>query len=158
MSRVDPFLKLYSGALNSPYLHYAYWDDPEAVKLDELSLSGIVAAQERYIERVAGRIPDGVRTVLDAGCGIGGNAAYLEALYRGRGRAERQICDTKATGLTNLPSHSFAINHAWLQIVRGNVMVDGVALGEGDGASFSDTAAITIESKGDSELIVFDLA
>jgi hypothetical protein len=43
--------------------------------------------------------------------------AYLEALYRGRGRAERQICDTKATGLTNLPSHSFAINHTWLQLV-----------------------------------------
>jgi hypothetical protein len=42
--------------------------------------------------------------------------AYLEALYRGRGRAERNICDTKATGLTNLPSHSFAINHAWLQL------------------------------------------
>jgi hypothetical protein len=42
--------------------------------------------------------------------------AYLEALYRGRGRAERQICDTKATGLTNLPSHSFAINHAWLHL------------------------------------------
>ena len=38
--------------------------------------------------------------------------AYLEALYRGRGRAERNICDTKATGLTNLPSHSFAINSA----------------------------------------------
>ena len=43
--------------------------------------------------------------------------AYLESLYRGRGRAERQICDTKATGLTNLPSHSFAINHTWLQLV-----------------------------------------
>lgn len=43
--------------------------------------------------------------------------AYFEALYRGRGRAERQICDTKATGLTNLPSHSFAINSAWLQLV-----------------------------------------
>lgn len=42
--------------------------------------------------------------------------AYLEALYRGRGRAERRICDTKATGLTNLPSHSFAINHAWLHL------------------------------------------
>ena len=42
--------------------------------------------------------------------------AYLEALYRGRGRAERQICDTKATGLANLPSHSFPINHAWLQL------------------------------------------
>jgi hypothetical protein len=42
--------------------------------------------------------------------------AYLEALYRGRGRAERQICDNKATGLTNLPSHSFAINTIWLQL------------------------------------------
>lgn len=42
--------------------------------------------------------------------------AYLEALYRGRGRAERQICDTKATGLANLPSHSFAINTVWLQL------------------------------------------
>jgi len=43
--------------------------------------------------------------------------AYLEALYRGRGRAERQICDTKALGLTNLPSHSFAINTAWMHLV-----------------------------------------
>jgi hypothetical protein len=43
--------------------------------------------------------------------------AYLEALYRGRGRAERQISDTKATGLANLPSHSFQINQAWLQLV-----------------------------------------
>ena len=34
----------------------------------------------------------------------------LEALYRGRGRAERQICDTKTTVLANLPSHSFQIN------------------------------------------------
>jgi hypothetical protein len=42
--------------------------------------------------------------------------AYLEALYRGRGRAERQICDTKTTGLANLPSHSFTINHTWLQL------------------------------------------
>ncbi len=42
--------------------------------------------------------------------------AYLEALYRGRGRAEKQICDTKTLGLTNLPSQSFAINTAWLQL------------------------------------------
>lgn len=45
------------------------------------------------------------------------DVAFLEALYRGRGRAERQICDSKATGLANLPSHSFTINHAWLQLV-----------------------------------------
>lgn len=42
---------------------------------------------------------------------------YLEALYRGRGRVERRICDAKDTGLANLPSASFAINQAWLTTV-----------------------------------------
>jgi len=40
--------------------------------------------------------------------------AYLEALQRGRGRAEKLICNLKDTGCTNLPSADFAINHAWL--------------------------------------------
>lgn len=43
--------------------------------------------------------------------------AYIEAIYRGRGRAERRICDAKDTGLANLPSASFAINTAWVQCV-----------------------------------------
>ena len=46
----------------------------------------------------------------------GTDIAYIEALHRGRGRAERQISDHKATGLAKLPSHSLAINSAWLQI------------------------------------------
>ena len=40
--------------------------------------------------------------------------AYLEAIQRGRGRAEKLICNAKDTGLTNLPSADFAINAAWL--------------------------------------------
>ena len=40
--------------------------------------------------------------------------AYLEALQRGRGRAEKLICNLKDTGCTNLPSADFDINHAWL--------------------------------------------
>jgi hypothetical protein len=43
--------------------------------------------------------------------------AYLEALHRGRGRCEKRICDAKDTGLANLPSASFTINAAWLQLV-----------------------------------------
>ena len=43
--------------------------------------------------------------------------AYLEALYRGRGRVERRICDAKDTGMAKLPSSSFAINQAWLTLV-----------------------------------------
>ncbi len=42
---------------------------------------------------------------------------YLEALHRGRGRAECRIRDAKDTGLRNLPSESFAINAAWLTLV-----------------------------------------
>ncbi len=45
------------------------------------------------------------------------DVAYLEALYRGRGRCEQRICDAKATGAANLPSASFAINQAWLTCV-----------------------------------------
>ena len=56
-------------------------------------------------------------------------------------------------------AHELAAHrHAWLQVVRGNVTVDGVELAEGDGASFSDVASVTIRSNGDSELIFFDLA
>jgi hypothetical protein len=43
-----------------------------------------------------------------------GDIAYLEALQRGRGRAEKLICNLKDTGLANLPSADFDINHAWL--------------------------------------------
>jgi hypothetical protein len=43
--------------------------------------------------------------------------AFLEALYRGRGRCECVIRDAKDTGLSNFPSQSFAINQAWLAVV-----------------------------------------
>jgi hypothetical protein len=45
-----------------------------------------------------------------------GDVAYLEALQRGRGRAEKLICDLKDTGLSNLPSADFAINAAWMAV------------------------------------------
>lgn len=47
----------------------------------------------------------------------GPDICFIEALYRGRGRCECRIRDTKDTGLTNLPSASFAINTAWLVTV-----------------------------------------
>jgi hypothetical protein len=43
--------------------------------------------------------------------------AYLEALQRGRGRAERLISDAKDTGMNNLPSAAIEINAAWLAVV-----------------------------------------
>lgn len=45
------------------------------------------------------------------------DVAFLEGLYRGRGRAECSIRDAKDTGLDHLPSFSFALNSAWLAVV-----------------------------------------
>lgn len=56
-------------------------------------------------------------------------------------------------------SHELHVGrHAWLQVVRGTVEANGATLGEGDGASFSEVARLSIESASASELILFDLA
>ena len=56
-------------------------------------------------------------------------------------------------------SHELALGrHGWLQILRGQVEVDGVALKAGDGATFEGNSRLTFESAGDSELLLFDLA
>jgi redox-sensitive bicupin YhaK (pirin superfamily) len=48
--------------------------------------------------------------------------------------------------------------HAWVQVVRGAVTVNGTPLGEGDGASVSGETALGIRAGEDSEIILFDLA
>jgi DDE family transposase len=68
------------------------------------------------------------------------DVAFLEALYRGRGRAECLIRDSKDTGLANLPSADLKINRAWLALVlmagdllawmRGLLLRGGLATAE----------------------------
>ncbi len=74
---VNKALKFYAEVTKSPFLHYGFWDDPDSIDPASLTLEDISTAQLRYIEHLAGFIPDDVITVLDVGCGIGGNAAYL---------------------------------------------------------------------------------
>jgi len=75
---IDHVLKLYSETIRSPYLHYGFWDDPSSVDLDKVTLQEIKDAQNRYIEHLASFIPEDVSSVLDVGCGIGGNTKYLQ--------------------------------------------------------------------------------
>ncbi|MGH9243993.1 MAG: hypothetical protein ACRD29_06695 [Acidimicrobiales bacterium] len=42
--------------------------------------------------------------------------AYLEALYRGRGRAKRRICDAQGHRAGQPAVWSFAMNQAWLTL------------------------------------------
>jgi redox-sensitive bicupin YhaK (pirin superfamily) len=47
---------------------------------------------------------------------------------------------------------------AWVQVARGNVTVNGVALGAGDGAAIEDETSLAIAANGDeSEILLFDL-
>ncbi len=48
--------------------------------------------------------------------------------------------------------------HAWLQVLRGNVSVDGLNLGAGDGAALSDVSGLALRASGPAEVMVFDLA
>lgn len=69
----DPILEYYCKIINSDYLHYGYWDVE-----DKLTIENLRQAQEKYIEHLIYFIPKGVKTILDVGCGIGGNALRLK--------------------------------------------------------------------------------
>ncbi len=47
--------------------------------------------------------------------------------------------------------------HAWVHVARGKAVVNGHAMGEGDGAAFSDEPEVAIEGVDDAEVLVFDL-
>ena len=48
--------------------------------------------------------------------------------------------------------------HAWLQVLRGSVSLNGNALQTSDGAAVSNEAALKIEATNDAEIMLFDLA
>jgi hypothetical protein len=48
--------------------------------------------------------------------------------------------------------------HAWLQLARGTVSINGENLQAGDGAAITDESEITIAAEEKSELLLFDLA
>jgi MPBQ/MSBQ methyltransferase len=68
----DIGLKYLVRMTKSDYLHLGYWDPGE-----ELTMENLRRAQERYIDHLIGFIPRGVKTILDVGCGVGGNAIRL---------------------------------------------------------------------------------
>ncbi|MHC4185895.1 MAG: hypothetical protein ACYSR4_08190 [Planctomycetota bacterium] len=53
--------------LKLEHLHYGYWTDGL-----EVDISSLRSAQDNYTEFLISHIPDGVKTILDVGCGTGG--------------------------------------------------------------------------------------
>ncbi|HEY0837679.1 MAG TPA: pirin family protein [Azospirillum sp.] len=48
--------------------------------------------------------------------------------------------------------------HAWVQVARGQVRLNGVVLKEGDGAAVSDEPTLTLDGGVGAEVLLFDLA
>jgi redox-sensitive bicupin YhaK (pirin superfamily) len=64
--------------------------------------------------------------------------------------------DSMGTGFVN---HQLALNrHAWIQVARGAVMLNGENLDQGDGAAISGEPALAIEGRESAEILLFDLA
>jgi hypothetical protein len=83
--------------------------------------------------------PDG----RDGSVTIHTNAALYAGIFEGG----------QASELTIAPGR-----HAWVQVVRGNVRVNGSDLKAGDGVALSDEPAVRIEGVNQGEILVFDLA
>ena len=47
--------------------------------------------------------------------------------------------------------------HAWIQVARGSVAVNGLALGRGDGAAVSEEQSLVLEGVDEGEFLLFDL-
>jgi SAM-dependent methyltransferase len=67
-------LRVYKFFLKSEYLHYGYFADGL-----EADVSNLKKAQENYAELIFSHIPEGVKTILDVGCGSGKTAEQLVA-------------------------------------------------------------------------------
>jgi quercetin 2,3-dioxygenase len=56
-------------------------------------------------------------------------------------------------------THVMAQNrHAWLQVARGKVFVNGHEMAHGDGLAVSKEERLSVSSDGPAELLLFDLA
>jgi redox-sensitive bicupin YhaK (pirin superfamily) len=89
-------------------------------------------------------------SLLAAPAGVGGGAVSVHQdvrLYAARPRADRPAVVALAPG-----------RHAWVQVISGEVELNGRPLRAGDGAAVSGESTLTLTSAGAAEALVFDLA
>jgi len=97
--------------LKSQHLHYGYWTNDLQVDIANLPI-----AQENYAKFLISHIPDGVRTILDVGCGFGQIAKKLVDMgYHVDCVSPSQFLSKKARELLGNTSHIFECYYQQLQ-------------------------------------------
>jgi hypothetical protein len=122
-----------------PVHFYQIWILPEAENLRPGYEQKLFAPDEKSgrLRLVASR--DG----RDGSLKIHQDVSVYNALLQGGGAVEHRL---------------EAGRHAWLQVVKGSVELNGNRLAAGDGAAVSEENELTIRADEDSEVILFDLA
>jgi redox-sensitive bicupin YhaK (pirin superfamily) len=88
---------------------------------------------------------------------------HLVASHDGEGDSLRIQTDARVyagvLGAGSRVEHAMReLRHAWVQVVRGSLRVNGTAIGAGDGLALSDVGSLVFEVDDESELLVFELA
>lgn len=97
----------YTGLTGTSYLHYGYWQ-PLPASSDDVTLPRMRVAQQAYATKLLDLIPPSVNTILDVGCGIGGNAKTMqERKYAVEGLAPDPLQQIKFVKYTDgkIPFH-----------------------------------------------------
>lgn len=118
---------------------YQIWMYPERESLEPSYEQRAFPAGERHNRLRVVASPDG----RDGSLMIRQDAS----LYLGTLDAGREVSHALSPG-----------RHAWLQVLRGQVQLNGRGLSQGDGAAISEEPALSIKAEGPSEVLVFDLA
>lgn len=71
---IDYGLMIYQKLFSLDALHFGLWEEG-----GELNLENFKKAQERYTDYLVSLIPDGVKRIIDAGCGTGSTALKLKS-------------------------------------------------------------------------------
>ena len=88
----------------------------------------------------------------------GTDPGYDERSYSDEDRRDRSIYGTLLSPGKSLSHELEEGRHGWVQVVRGNLELNGELLRAGDGAAISEERLLELKAKGDEvEALVFDL-
>lgn len=98
--KVSTSLRLMREVLELDHLHYGLWQG------EPLDLEGLKRAQDRYADKLCDWVPEGVRSILDVGCGTGSMALRLrDRGYEVEGLAPDPYLGDVFRQRTGLPFH-----------------------------------------------------
>ena len=72
--------------------------------------------------------------------------------------ADARLFAARPTADTELDHELAPGRHAWVQVARGRIALNGTLLGPGDGAAVSDESHLACVAAEDAEFLLFDLA